>query len=100
MNKSLNGLKQAPRQWHAFLTRCLLTLRDFCSVLRMLTLFGDEGRVVTAVVVHVDSTFTARQISGVIGLARYLNQMVPVNTLAELRCYSGFFSERITIREC
>ena len=54
LNKSLYGLNQASRQWHAHLTKCLLTLgfvqclADAC-VLRLM----DEGKVVMTTVVHV-----------------------------------------------
>ena len=34
LNKSIYGLKQASRQWHAHRTRCLLTL-GFCSAWQM-----------------------------------------------------------------
>ena len=57
--KSLHGLKQASRQWHAHLKRCLLRLgceqclADTC----VFRLIGD-GIVVLKLVVHVDDVFS------------------------------------------
>ena len=58
LNKSLYGLKQASRQWHAHLTRCLLTL-GFAQCLADACVFRlmDEGRVVMTIVVHMDDMF-------------------------------------------
>ena len=63
LNKSLYGLKQASRTWHAHLTTCLLRLgfeqclTDVC-VFRLI----EDGRVtITAVVVHVDDIFAVGQ---------------------------------------
>ena len=55
MNKSLHGLKQASSQWHAHLTRCLVTL-GFVQCLADACVFRlmDEGKVVMTIVVHVD----------------------------------------------
>ena len=40
LNKSLYDLKQASRQWHAHLTRCLQTLWVSCSVWPMHVFFA------------------------------------------------------------
>ena len=59
MNKSLYGLKQASRQWHAHLTRCLLSL-GFVQGLANACVFRlmEVGRVVmTIIVVHADDIF-------------------------------------------
>ena len=58
LNKSLYGLKQALRTWHAHLATCLKTLgfqrclADAC-VFRLV----EEGRVAIIMVVHVDDIF-------------------------------------------
>ena len=95
LNKSLCGLKQASRQWHAHLTRCLQTLgfaqclADAC-VFRLLE--GDS--MIMTIVVHVDDIFAVGEKERCDQLGRDLNQMVPVKNLGELRWYSGCFYER------
>ncbi|CAB1101635.1 unnamed protein product [Ectocarpus sp. CCAP 1310/34] len=93
--KSLYGLKQASRHWHAHLTRCLLLLRflqcmaDAC-VFRLM----DEGRVIMIIVVHVDDIFAVGQKERCDKFGRDLNEMVPVKNLGVLRWYSACFYER------
>ena len=58
LNKSLHGLKQASRQWHAHLTECLLAL-GFVQYLADACFFRlmEDGSVVMTIVVHVDDIF-------------------------------------------
>ncbi|CAB1106471.1 unnamed protein product [Ectocarpus sp. CCAP 1310/34] len=93
--KSLHGLKQASRHWHAHLTRCLLLLvflqclADTC-VFRLM----EEGRVIMIIVVHVDDIFAVGQKEMCDNFGRDLNEMVPVKNRGELRWYSACFYER------
>ena len=58
LKKSLYGLKQASRLWHAHLTTCLKTL-CFQQCLADSCVFHlvEEGRVTIIAVVHVDDIF-------------------------------------------
>ena len=95
LNKSLYGLKQAFRSWHAHLTSCLKTLgfqqclADAC-VFRLV----EEGRVAIIAVEHVDDIF-AVGLKGRCNVFRdELNRMVPVKNLGELRWYGGYHYTR------
>ena len=95
LNKSLYGLKQASRQWHAHLTRCLLSL-GFVQCLADACVFRlmEVGRVVMTIVVHIDDILAVGEKTRCDQFGRDLNQMVPVKNLGELRWYSGCFYER------
>ena len=66
LNKSLYGLKQASRSWHAHLTTCLKTL-GFQQCLADACVFPlvEEGRVAIIKVVHVGDIFAVGLIVGV-----------------------------------
>ena len=65
----------------------LQCLTDAC-VFRLM----EDGRVVTTIiVVHVDGIFAVGEKTRCDQFGRYLNQMVPVKNLGELRWYSGCF---------
>ena len=88
LNKSLYGLKQASRSWHAHLTLCLKTLGfqqylvDAC-VFRLVK----EGRVVIITVVHVDDIFAVGLKSRCDVFRDELNCMVHAKNMDELRWY-------------
>ena len=90
LNKSLYGLKQASRSWHAHLTTCLKTLgfqqclADAC-VFRLV----EGGRVAIIAVVHVNDIFAVGLKSRCDAFRDELNQMVPVKNLGELRWNGG-----------
>ena len=90
LNKSLYGLKQASRSWHAHPTTCLNTLglqqclADAC-VFRLV----EEGRIAIIAVVHVDDIFAVGLKSRCDVFRDELNRMVPVKNLGELRWYGG-----------
>ena len=90
LNRSLYGLKQASRPWHAHLTSCLKTLgfrqclADAC-VFRLVK----EGRVAIIAVVHVDDIFAVGLKSRCDVFRDDLNRMAPVKNLGELRWYGG-----------
>ena len=86
LNKSLYGLKQASRSWHAHLTTCLNTL-GFQQCLADVYVFRlvEEGRIAIIAVVHVDDIFAVGLKSTCDAFRDELNQMVPVKNLGELR---------------
>ena len=90
LNKSLYGLKQASRSFHAHLTTCLKTLgfqqclADAC-VFRLV----EEGCVAIIAVVHVDDIFAVGLLSRCDVFRDKLNQMIPVKNLGELRWNEG-----------
>ena len=100
LNKSLYGLKQASRTWHAHLTTCLLRLgfeqclTDVC-VFRLI----EDGRVTITAVVHVDDIFAVGQKERCDRLCVDLNRTIPVKNLGELKWYGGCRYLRDRIRE-
>ena len=62
LNKSLYGLKQASRSWHAHLTTCLKQL-GFQQCLADACVFRleEEGRVAFTAVIHVDDIFAVER---------------------------------------
>ena len=90
LNKSLCGLKQASRSWHAHLTTCLKTLGfQQCLADACVFRFVEEGRVAIIAVVHVDDIFAVGLKSRCDVFRDELNRMVPVKNLGELRWYGG-----------
>ena len=90
LNKSLYGLKQASRSWHAHLTTCLKTLgfqqclADAC-VFRLV----EERHVAIIAVVHVDGIFAVGLKCRCDEFRDELNRTVPVKNLGQLRWYGG-----------
>ena len=90
LNKSLYGLKQALRTWHAHLTKCLKRqgfeqcMTDAC-VLRLI----EDGRVAITAVVHVDDIFAVGQKERCDRLCVDLNRPIPVKNLGNLKWYGG-----------
>ena len=82
LNKSLYGLKQSSRTWHAHLTTCLKRLGfEQCMtdvrVFRMI----EDGRVTFTAVVHVDDIFAEAQKEKCDRLCVDLNRAFPVKSL-------------------
>ena len=90
LNKSLDGLKQASRSWHAYVTICLKTL-GFQQCLAHACVFRlvEKGRVAIIAVVHVDGIFAVGLKSRCDVFRDELNRMVPAKNLGELRWYGG-----------
>ena len=90
LNKSLYGLKQASRTWHAHLTTCLKILgfeqcmTDVC-VFRLI----EDGRLAITAVVHVDDIFAVGQKERCDRLCVDLNRTIPVKNLGDLKRYGG-----------
>ena len=90
LKKTLNGLKQASRTWHAHLTTCLKRLgfeqcmADVC-VFRLI----EDGRVAITAVVHVDDIFAVGQKEKCDRLCVDLNRTIPVKNLGDLKWYGG-----------
>ena len=90
LNKSLYGLKQASRSWHAHLTTCWKSLGfQRCLADACVSGLVEEGRVAIIAVVHVDDIFAVGLKSRCDAFRDELNQMVPVKNLGELRWYGG-----------
>ena len=90
LNKSLYGLKQASRTWHAHLTMCLLRL-GFEQCLTDVCVFRltEDGRVTIIAVVHVDDNFAVGWKERCDRLCADLNRAIPVKNLGELKWYGG-----------
>ena len=90
LNKSLCGLKQASRTWHAHLTTCLKRLgfekcmADVC-VFRLI----ENGRVAITALVHVDDIFVVGQKERCDRLCVNLNRTIPVKDLSDMKWYEG-----------
>ena len=89
-NKSLYGLKQASRTWHARLTTCLKRL-DFEQCMADVCVFRliEDGRVEITAVVHVDDIFAVGQKERRDRLYVDLNRTIPVKNLGDLKWYRG-----------
>ena len=91
LNKSLYGLKQASRTWHAHLTTCLrrLGFEQCMTNVCVFRLIEDDGRVAITAVVHVDDIFAVGQKERCDRLCVDLNQTIPVKNLGDLKWYGG-----------
>ena len=90
VNKSLYGLKQTSRTWHAHLTTCLKRLgfeqcMTYVCVFRLI----EDGRVAITAVVHVDVIFAVGQKERCDRLCVDLNQIIPVKNLGDSKWYGG-----------
>ena len=90
LNKSLYGLEQASRTWHARLTTCLKRLgfeqcmADVC-VFRLI----ENGRVAITAVVHVDDIFAVGKKKRCDRFCADSNQTIPIKNLGDLKWYGG-----------
>ena len=86
LDKSLYGLKQASRTWHAHLTACLLRL-DFEQCLTYVCVFRliEDGGVTITAVVHVDDIFAVGREERCDRLCADLNRAIPVKYLGQLK---------------
>ena len=90
LNRSLYGLKQAPRSWHNHLITHMKSLgfeqslADAC-VWRLV----ESGFVSIVTVVHVDDILAVGLNARCDQFCEYLNRLVPINNLGELRWYAG-----------
>ena len=90
LNKSLYGLKQASRTWHAHLTMCLLRLGfEQCLTDECLFRLIDDGRVTITAVVHVNNIFALGQKERCDRLCVDFNRAIPVKNLCEGKWYGG-----------
>ena len=89
--KSLYGLKQASRTWHAHLTKCLkrLGFEQYMTDVFVFRLIEDHERVAITAVVHVDDIFAIGQKERCYRLCVDLNQTIPVKNLGDLKWYGG-----------
>ena len=90
LNKSLYGLKQASRTWHAHLT-CLkiLGFEQCMTDVRVFHLIED-GRVAITAAVHIDDIFAVGQKEKCDRLCVDLNRSILVkNLLGDLKWYGG-----------
>ena len=90
LNKSLYGLKQASRTWHAHLATCLKSLgfeqsMTYVCVFRLI----EDGCVAITAVVHVDAMFAVGQKQRCDRLCVDLNRTIPVKNLGDLKWYGG-----------
>ena len=90
LNKSLYGLKQASRTWHAYLTTCLKILCfEQCMTEVCVFRLIEGGRVAITAVVHVDDIFAVGQKERCDRLCVDLNRTIPVKNLGDLKWYGG-----------
>ena len=95
LNKTLYGLKQASRSWHAHLITCLKTLGvQQCLAYACVFRLVGEGRIATIAIVHVDDIFAVRLKSRCDVFRDESNRIVPVKHLGELRWYGGYHYTR------
>ncbi|CAB1107872.1 unnamed protein product [Ectocarpus sp. CCAP 1310/34] len=95
LGKSLYGLRQASRQWHAMLKRCLVALGfDQCMADARVFRLIEGGGVFLILVVHVEDIFAVGEGERCDKFGADLNKSVPVKNLGELRWYYGCFYER------
>ena len=90
LNKSLYGLKQVSRTWHAHLTTCLKRLGfEQCMAYVCVFRLIEDGRMTITAVVHVDDIFAVGQKKRCDRLCVDLNRTIPVKNLGDLKWYGG-----------